>query len=311
MKIRLIIKDLEYCLAFRNNITSADKDIMVEISKGGKLNGIDSKTIIVTDVDPKRVDKRLINQTVFLTKDQNDTGEKLEGKYRKIFKYLRTSKILSFIEETYCDITGRVERINSGTSRVFAVCSDSNSCNAILCKTLARQIVYRHGGEILILPLRYINEYFDPNEKDNNRLSKLLYYLKSGKECPLEGYLYRDNYGINYLCMGKGINPISKLELDELVSLIKVFCKDKFDTVILDIGDCFSDINNEVISKSDNIILLRKDATLNLEDVFVDEETRKRASSIELYDNEKDLELLIDDYIDDVYKLGDLDYEQE
>ena len=310
MKIILVIKDLEYCKAFRNNIASVDKDVMVEVSRGGKLNGLDSKSIIVTDIEPRKVDKKLIKQIVFLTKDPKDKGtEDSKTPYRKIFKYLRTSKILAFIEETYCSLTGEMERIDSSGTRIFAVCSDSNSSNGILCKTLARQIAYRHGGEILILPLRYINDYFDPNENDGNKFSRLLYYLKSEKECVLDSYLFKDNYGISYASIGKGMNPICKLELEDVLSLIKLFCKGKFETIILDIGDCFSDTNNEIISKSDSILFIKKGINFGLEDLIISDGAINRAGYINLFETEKDFELMIDDYVSKIYEVEGNDNE--
>lgn len=310
MKIKLVIKDAEYCMAFKNNIVSADKDILVDVSRGGKLNGLDNKTIIVTDIEPKRVDKRILKQTVFLTKNQEDNGiANNESEYNLIFKYLRTSKILSFIEEVYCTLTGARERIDSSNAKIFAVCSDSNTSNSILCKTLARQIAYRKGGEILILPLRYINEYFDSDESDKNKFSRLLYNLKSNKNIVLDSYLFKDNYGINYASIERGFNPVSRLNEDDLLSFIKLFCNDKFNTLILDIGDCYSDTNNEIINKSDHILFFEKGTNFGVKDLLLSDDAKNRCASLSLSETDKDIELIIDNYVGEIYGLGETDYE--
>lgn len=233
MKIVLKINDIEYSRAFQNSIASYDKDILVEVCIESNLEEIDNRTIIVSDAEPETLDKRLLKQTVFLTVTPCDATQiNRKQKYNSVFKYLRMPQILSFIEEVYFSLTGEMERIDSAHTKVFSVCSESNAGNSILCKALARQITYRHGGEILILPLRYINEYFNPIEADFNKYSRMLYYLKSNKKCVLDSYLFKDSYGINYISISRGINPINMLEIDELLSLIKTFCEDKFKTIM-------------------------------------------------------------------------------
>lgn len=310
MKIKLVIKDAEYCMAFKNNIASTDKDILVDVNRGGKLNGLDNKTIIVTDIDPKKVDKRILNQTVFLTKNQDDNGvSERKSEYNLIFKYLRTSKILAYIEEVYCSLTGERERIDSSNAKIFAVCSDSNSCNSILCKILARQIAYRKGGKILILSLRYINEYFDSKENDRNKFSRLLYNLKSNKNIVLDSYLFKDNYGIYYASIDRGVNPVSRLNEEDLLSFIKLFCNDKFDTLILDVGDCYNDTNNEILNKSDHILFFGKGGNFGITDLLLTDDAKNRTVSLNLAETDKDIELIIDNYVGEIYKLGDAENE--
>lgn len=304
MRIRLIIEDKDYCQAFKDAISSSDKDIYVEIGKKGVINGLGKKTILVTDVNPKSVDKRLWQRTVFLTANADDSVDANNDEdCFKTFKYSPVSKILSEIEEVNFMLTGDSGKIYSANSRIYAICSDLCSKRFELAKTISRQIMFRRGGKILLISMKYINEYSEPNGSDNGKFTKLMYYLNCNRDFPIESYIYQDNYGISYLRIGVGINPVSKLESSEIITLIRTLCNRGFQTLILDIGDCYSDTNIELINKADNIVFFSGNQPDNfrIDDLIKDEKDITRLKEIKIRNSYQDLELEIDDYVRKAY----------
>lgn len=303
MRIRLIISDKDYCSAFKNAISSADKDIYIEIGKKGIINNLGAGTIIVTDVEPEGVDKRLLNRTVFLTMNPLDAVDIREkDKLFKIFKYSPASKILSDIEEVDYLLTGENGKIYSANSRIYSICSDLCSKNFDLARTVARQIMFRRGGKILLISMRYINQYPEPNGTNNSKFSKLMYYLNCDRDCPIEPYIYQDSYGISYLRLVDGLNPVSKLDANEVITLIRTLCSRGFQTLILDIGDCYNDTNIKLINKSDNVMFFAGDPSNHfiIRDLIDDKEGNSKIKHFDINNTYQDLELEIDDYIKNI-----------
>lgn len=300
MRIRLIINDKDYGVAFKNAIASADKDIYVEIGKKGIINDLGAETIIVTDVEPESVDKRLLNRTVFLTMNPQDSVDsREENQVFKVFKYNPVSRILSDIEEVDYILTGESGKIYSANSIIYAICSDLCSKNFDLAKTVARQIMFRRGGKILLISMRYINQYPEPNGTNNSKFSKLMYYLNCGRECSIEPYIYHDSYGISYLRLTDGLNPISKLDANETIALIRAFCNRGFETLLLDIGDCYNDTNVKILNRSDNVMFFVGNPSNHFEigELIDEKQGKSKIKTFDINNTYQDLELKIDDYI--------------
>ena len=73
------------------------------------------------------------------------------------------------------------------------------------------------------------------------------------KDYPPDCFTVTDSYGISYLMLPEGVNPIAELDHRYLSMLINSV-GNHFDTVILDVGTCFSKENIRIISCANDII---------------------------------------------------------
>lgn len=307
MRIRLVIKDTEYCRALADAISQANKDAYIEI--GARTDSAPSeKTIVITDIDPEIFGSEVLEKgsrgIVFLTDDPGDGfNHEDEKTSQRLFKYSSISRLLGDIEMIDYLWNGETDSSYGMMNRIWAVCSDRSDDSSIYTRALARQLLYRIGGRIMVLSLKYINSYALADESDPSCFSRLLYYMSIGKDYPVEAFSYTDSYGINYLRIPVGINPPAYMNSVELDGLIRGLCYRKFDTIILDIGDAFSPVNNSLISRADNILWFTYGSGLiHKQDVIPEEETQERVAEISI-NTDTDVELVIDDYIRKIYEI--------
>lgn len=302
MRIRLIIKDDEYCRAMLRTISQLDKDVYVEVGDYGGAENIDDRTVIVTDLNTK--DHSFShNRVVYLTANPSDNirPNKPEEE-QKIFKYKSISSIFSDIEQLSYLWTGITDSIDSVSSRIYAVCSDLADDSSRLSQALARQITFRHGGDILLLSLRYVNEYSLQDEKNNSKFARLMYYMDIGRTIPIDAFTYMDSYGISYLRLSTGLNPMAYMKEDDLIATVRNLSHMKFDTLILDIGDTYNEANIRMINSADNIIWFTSGRDrFDINDICVEKNVQEKVKRIAIYGKESDIELSIDDYVRNVY----------
>ena len=103
MRIRLVIKDKEYQDALAEAISSADKDVYIELGNSECISDRSDRTIVVTDYRPESIDDigdiDPEGQIVFLTDDPRDGLDKdIDSFSQKLFKYKSITNILSDIE---------------------------------------------------------------------------------------------------------------------------------------------------------------------------------------------------------------------
>lgn len=248
------MRDTEYRDALIEMISEFNKDIFIEIADA---NGGGRDAVILTDIRPEEIESdvlmRMSVRTVFITSvrssDEPDDADRAYEIHR-VFKYSGIQEIISKVSVVYSEWTG--DSGNAVTlSRCAAVCGESDLESSARCMELARQIIYRHGGSILILPLGYINDY--ASDCEDNCFARLIYMTSNGREYPAEGYTRTDSYGISYIRMKEGLNPVAELGGTHLNRLIASLGS-RFDTLIFDIGSCYRKENVEIIRKADGVI---------------------------------------------------------
>lgn len=301
MRVKLIIQDEEYRRAMIDIISHADKDIYLEIGKIGTLGKIDDNTLVLTDVPPEKCCfdglKNKFKRVVFLTSDIKDEldFEKVDD-YQKLFKYKSISSILSDVEHINYQLTGESNSSFGLVGRVYAVCSDDDSGK--YAQLLARQLMFRRGGNILVMSLKYVNEYGCSDEANRSKFSRLMYYMDIGREYPIDAFTYQDSYGITYLRLPMGLNPIAYMGTDELANLIRNLSHKNYDTMILDIGNSYSEVNIRQINKADNILWFTNDrGQFDINTVLSRDVANDRVKRIHPGDPNEDIELTIDDYV--------------
>ena len=253
MRLGILIRDEEYRNALINKLSSYDNDLYVNII--GKNSGDASDCLILTDVAPEEFDRSILAgisaRTVFLSSasSADDAGP---GSLRRVFKYSSVNSLLSELSYAYNEWRGNVS-IRTYSARLVAVCGESDICSAEKAGALARQIIYRQGGRVLLMSLGYINDH-GRNENDRiNRFARMMYAIRTGRESASDSFTYTDSYGVSVLMLPEGVNPVAGLGGEELRSVITGL-SGRFDTLILDIGTCFREENMTVMKEADSVV---------------------------------------------------------
>ena len=300
MKLGILIRDIEYRNALIERMTLYDNDIFVNIVDGS-ANDM-SGCLILTDIMPEEIGldaaRKIADRTVFLTKSDDMAND---PSYNSLFKYLSTSEMLSELSLIYNKWTGS----NTGrycSSTLISACSENDAYSAEKCMSLARQIIYRKGGNVLVVGLGYINDHgcFDPEKI--NRFAKLMYSVSTGRERSAGSFTRNDSYGVSTLLLQQGNNPVAYLDMNELRNLIYGLAL-SFDTLIMDIGTCFRKENINMMNESDAVILFENGRrSTGLEEIL----DRDRTNRIIKIRSSGDAEeaLAIDDCINLIFEGG-------
>ncbi|MBR3126373.1 MAG: hypothetical protein IKF42_13255 [Mogibacterium sp.] len=254
MRIGIMIRDTEYRDALIRKLSKYDNDIFVNIIDGN-INDA-SGSVILTDIPPSVLDEKAMNalrpRTVFIVVSEKEISDDCST----VFKFCSIPEMISELSIVYNRWHGMGPGIDR-TARFITVCCESDAYSAERCRALAGQIIYSHGGSVLILPLSYINDYGVDEKLRSNSLSRLLYSIQCGRERGLEGVTYTDSYGVSSLLLSKGRNPVAYLDEDELRTLVFGMSR-KFDTIIADAATCFRKENIELMKGSDNIVFFER-----------------------------------------------------
>ena len=304
MRLGILIRDAEYRDALAKKLSSYDNDIFVNILDGTVKDTRGS--IIVTDIKPGELDKGVLKaisgRTVFLT----DSSEDISDSCHCAFKYGSVAGLVSELSLLYNERHGPGPGRRYASRIISAVC-ETDLYAAQKCLSLARQIIYRFGGRVLVLPLSYINDY-GTRETGKNTMSRLLYSIETGRERDPYSFTYTDSYGVSNLLLPPGRNPMAYLNEEELRCLISGLST-RFDTVICDIGTCFRDENVLLMKESDSVILFGTGRRITGLDETLGNEAFRKVIEIKLT-GETDEAAEIDDCISRIYGTGNGGNEQ-
>ena len=299
MRLGLLIRDAEYRDALVHKLSSYDNDIFVNIIGNNVKEA--SGSVILTDIPPKELDSKVLNalkpRTVFLISSEKEDGEECNT----IFKFCSIPEMISELSIVYNRWHGMGLGIDH-SAKLITVCSESDSYSSERCRALAGQIIYSHGGSVLILPLSYINDYGGNDKVRVNSLSRLLYSIQCGRENGLEGVTYTDSYGVSSLLLGKGRNPVAYLDEDELRTLIFGLSK-QYDTIIADTASCFRPENIEVMKESENIVLFERGRRVTGIEEILGEDTMRKLIRIKLTGGTEDV-ITMDECLKKIFGAG-------
>lgn len=299
MRLGILIRDSEYRDALVQKLSLYDKDIFVNIIGSNVKEA--SGSVILTDIPPSELDSNVLEalrpRTVFITDSENAAA----GDFNTIFKFSSIPEMISELSFVYNHWHGNGPGIDH-TARLITVCSESDAYSAERCRALAGQVIYSHGGSVLILPLSYINDYGVDEKIRSNSLSRLLYSIQCGRECRLEGVTYTDSYGVSSLLLSKGRNPVAYLDLDELRTLIFGLSK-KYDTIIADAASCFRTENVTLMKESENIVFFERGRRVSGIEEVLGIDHRERLIRIKLTGGTEDV-LAMDECLRKIFGTG-------
>lgn len=272
MRVGIMIRDTEYRDALVRKLSSYDNDIYVNVLAGNVKEA--SGSVILTDIAPSSLDSKVLTalspRTVFITASEKEDRDDCFT----VFKFSSMPEIISELSLVYNRWRGTGPG-RDHTARLISVCCESDSFSAERCRALAGQIIYSHGGSVLILPLSYINDHGVNDAVRGNSLSRLLYSIQCSREHSIEGVTYTDSYGVSSLLLGKGRNPVAYLDEEELRTLIFGLSR-KFDTIIADAASCFREENIMLMKGSENIVFFERGRRVTgIEEMLGDEAMEK------------------------------------
>ncbi len=278
MRLGILIRDEEYREALVQKLSSNDNNILVNVLDNNVKDA--SGSVILTDIPPSELDKKVLSalkpRTLFISTSENDTGEDCYS----IFKFSSIPEMISELSRVYNLWHGLGPGIDH-SARLITVCCESDSYSAERCRALAGQIIYSHGGSVLILPLSYINDHGVNDPLRSNSLSRLLYSIQRGRESGMDGVTYTDSYGVSSLLLRSGRNPVAYLDEDELRTLLFGLSR-KFDTIIADTASCFREENIKIMRLSERIVLFERGRRVTGIEEILDGDTYEKLIRIKL-----------------------------
>lgn len=189
-----------------------------------------------------------------------------EQKFR-LYKYATASETAAGLFRIYETVSGRKSAGRRPESvRVFSFFSWQGGAG---CSTLAlaagREMTRFFGRRVLYLTMDGLEpaDRFMTGAEGGGRISQYLYRLfrDSGrKDDPLlEGYLARDEYGLQALAPSLGKNPLPELTGEEMDRLLGALMNSGCcDTLVIDGGDCFTGAALAALSLSDRVAIVGK-----------------------------------------------------
>ena len=296
MRLGIMIRDTEYRDALVQKLSTYDNNIFVNILEGNVKEA--TGCVILTDIPPSELENNVLRvlrpQTLFIISSEKEK----RGDCSTIFKFCSIPEMISELSLVY----GRWHGIGPGIdhkSRFITVCCESDAYSAEVCRSLAGQIIYSHGGSVLILPLAYINDYGVNDVLRSNSLSRLLYSIQCERESRLESVTYTDSYGVSSLLLSKGNNPVAYLDEDELRTLIAGLSK-SFDTIIADAASCFRKENITLMKESENVVFFERGRRVTGIEQVLDRDTVARLIRVVLTGGTEDV-LTMDDCLKQIY----------
>ena len=285
MRLGIMIKDADYRDALVKKLSSYDNDIFVNVI-GNNIKDA-SGSVILTDIPPSELENKVLTalkpRTVFITDSEKDDGEDCYT----IFKFSSIPEMISELSLVYNRWRGTGPGMDH-SARLITVCCESDADSAEKCRALAGQIIYSHGGSVLILPLSYINDYGVDEKLRSNSLSRLLYSIQSGRKSGIEGVTYTDSYGVSSLLLSKGHNPVAYLDEDELRTLIFGLSK-KYDTIIADAASCFRKENIMLMNESEKTVFFERGRRVTGIEEMLNDGSREKLIRVKLTGGTEDV----------------------
>ena len=126
-----------------------------------------------------------------------------------------------------------------------------------LAEQVALELGERLEEPILLLDLTYFYREGQPEESVNT-FRKLVYYLQSEKNIPVEVFFRRETGNMFRIRMPRGMNELMRIPGAECLELIREMGR-YFSAVVCSVGDCFSERNIEVMKNSEWCIYMAEE----------------------------------------------------
>lgn len=186
-----------------------------------------------------------------------------------LYKYSCAQAFVAELFEIYGRLTGR-RPVNVARQdiRLFAFTSWEGGAG---CSTAAvavgRELCRYHQKKVLYLSLEEVEstENFFSSYSGAKSLGRYLYYLfhnRSDEEQPaqlpfLDGYVIRDEFGLEAFAPTRGRNPLRELDPGEFFLFLESLMESgRYDTILLDVGSALSGLDLACIELAEKVCLI-------------------------------------------------------
>lgn len=211
---------------------------------------------------------------VYLAEKSSDTVKNLPGKRFCLYKYSTAACMVASVFEIYEALTGRrAVNLRRQDVRLFAFASPLGGAG---CTTIAmavgQELCRFQGKHILYLSFEEIESTGDFISYDLGikGAGVYLYHLlkpdrlkwcgqdSQQKKLPfLDGYMVRDDYGMEAFAPVQGRNPLRELNTDELHRFISsLIDSGRYDVILMDLGNWLSKVSLSCLEMAERICLV-------------------------------------------------------
>ena len=248
MRLKLVMKDREYRDALAERIRRSRQNLYVIIEDNFRM---EEDTLLVTDVGEGKLREGMVLLSSECRREVEGKGPYVLFKYAGVDELLTDLRLCAFLWTGKGDLRRGEERIVT----VGAV--ERTDLGHRLAEQVALELGERLEEPVLLLDLTYFYREGQP-EESGNTFRKLVYYLQSGKNIPVEVFFRRERGNVFRVRMPRGMNELMKIPGRECLELIREMGR-YFSAVVCSVGDCFSERNIEVMKNSEWCIYMAEE----------------------------------------------------
>lgn len=182
MRLKLVMKDREYRDALVERIRRSRQNLYVIIEDNFRM---EEDTLLVTDVGEGKLREGMVLLSSECRREVEGKGPYVLFKYAGVDELLTDLRLCSFLWTGKGDLRRGEERIVT----VGAV--ERTDLGHRLAEQVALELGERLEEPVLLLDLTYFYREGQP-EESGNTFRKLVYYLQSGKNIPVEVFFRRE-----------------------------------------------------------------------------------------------------------------------
>lgn len=248
MRLKLVMKDREYRDALAERIRRSRRNLYVIIEDNFRM---EEDTLLVTDVGEGKLREGMVLLSSECRREVEGKGPYVLFKYAGVDALLTDLRLCAFLW------TGKGD-LRRGEDRIITVGAvERTDLGHRLAEQVALELGERLEEPVLLLDLTYFYRKGQPDESGNT-FRKLVYYLQSGKNIPVEVFFRRETGNVFRIRMPRGMNELMKIPGVECLELIREMGR-YFSAVVCSVGDCFSERNIEVMKNSEWCIYMAEE----------------------------------------------------
>lgn len=200
---------------------------------------------------------------IYISEKLSAVKKNFDKKKFCIYKYNCAKGFVADIFEIYGSLTGALP-VNAVKESVkflaFESWAGGTGCSS-LSMMASQELCRFYGRRVLYISFETIEstENFIENHSGAQNVGRYLYNLfKEGKSKPfIESYIIRDEFGVEAFSPTKGRNPLKDMSEKEFYVFLESICDSgRYDTVVMDLGNCLDNVNLSCIEIAEHICMV-------------------------------------------------------
>lgn len=211
---------------------------------------------------------------IYLAEKSSDTVKNLPGKRFCLYKYSTAACIVASVFEIYEALTGRCAvNLRHQDAHLFAFASPLGGAGCTtIAMALGQELCRFQGKHVLYLSFEEIESTgsFISYDLGIKGAGVYLYHLfkpdgikwdeqdSQKKKIPfLDGYMIKDDYGMEAFAPVQGRNPLRELNIDELHRFVSsLIDSGRYDVILMDLGNWLSKVSVSCMEMAEKICLV-------------------------------------------------------